>query len=137
MEQILAPLATRQQKRFDCIVGDSSRHLSISNGLAHLEKQNPDIVIVHDGARPIVDQDTLHRLVSAAHIHGACGIICRLTSTILKADEESEGDLWKLKRALNRYEYMASETPQAFRTEVLIDAYQRVRNIVNISYIFI
>ena len=74
MEKILSPLARQQHKRFDCIAGGSSRHRSIQNGIQFILKRSlcPDMVVVHDGARPHVDNDTLHKLVSECHNTGVC-----------------------------------------------------------------
>src|SRR5699024_2584243 len=76
MEEILAPFAKQQQKRFDCIAGDRSRHRSIKAAVEFVANkstlQSPDMVIVHDGARPYADEELLHQLVSDCYQHGVC-----------------------------------------------------------------
>lgn len=136
MERILSPLVSRQQKRFDCIPGGSSRHRSIREALTFIEESRrrispeapalPDMVIVHDGARPIIDGDTLHQLVSNCEQWGAAGVVCRLTSTILSAKAVNP-QLLTMGTALDRGKYWASETPQAFRYALLVEAYNKVR----------
>lgn len=134
MERILSPLVSRQQKRFDCIPGGSSRHRSIREALTFIEESRrrispeapalPDMVIVHDGARPIIDGDTLHQLVSNCEQWGAAGVVCRLTSTILSAKAVNP-QLLTMGTALDRGKYWASETPQAFRYALLVEAYNK------------
>jgi len=133
MEKVLSPLVKQQQKRFDCIPGSRSRHRSILEGIRFIEEahskstslQIPDIVVVHDGARPFVDGDTLHQLVSNCFEFGAAGVMCKLTSTIVAAKEVNP-QLWQLDSALKRDKYWASEMPQAFRFNLLKDAYSKV-----------
>lgn len=79
MEAILSPLVIRQQKRYDCIAGSSTRHRSIKAGLnfvlEHRDRLQANMIIVHDGARPFVEENVLHKLVSNAHQFGVsqCG----------------------------------------------------------------
>lgn len=160
MEKILSPLVQRQQKRFICIVGSAtSRHRSIREAITFISGSGdssnstnshtlitlPDIVVIQDGARPIVDGDTLHQLVSNAFQFGATGVICPLTSTILKVKEVNSFEeiagsdqkrfhhhqylqpKWQLNSTLKRdNKYWASEMPQAFRYNLLYDAYNKV-----------
>ena len=144
MEKILSPLVSRQQKRFDCIPGAASRHRSIREAVQFLADSRhgksqqsstaasaavpsftPDIVVVHDGARPVVDGDTLHQLVSNSFQFGAAGTVCKLTSTIVSAKQINE-QLWQMGSALDRSKYWASEMPQAFRFNLLCEAYNKV-----------
>ena len=133
MEKILSPLVSRQQKRFDCIAGAATRHRSIKEAITFLvdgrSKQSqtvmPDIVVVHDGARPVVDSDTLHQLVSNCYEFGSAGVVCKLTSTIVSAKEVNP-QLFQMGSALDRSKYWASEMPQAFRFNLLCDAYKKV-----------
>lgn len=139
MEEILAPLAVRQQKRFDVIAGTATRHGSIKNGLDFIANRalSPDFVIVHDGARPYVDGDTLHRLLDEAQYAGAAGCVCKLSSTIVSTEDTAEDDkelehersegVMKLGHALDRSKYWASEMPQAFRYPLIKQAYEKVK----------
>lgn len=139
MEKILSPLVSRQKKRFDCIPGGPSRHRSIREALTLIEESRaqkvdsagqsavlPDMIIVHDGARPIVDGETLHQLVSNCAQYGAAGVVCKLTSTVLSAKTVPSQQLLTLGSALDRTKYWASETPQAFRYNLLVEAYSKV-----------
>lgn len=137
MEKILSPLVARHQKRFDCIPGSTSRHRSIREALTFITEsrakqsqaaQLPDIIIVHDGARPVVESDTLHQLVSNSFNFGAAGTACKLTSTVVSA-KEVNSQLLQMGKALERSKYWASEMPQAFRYNLLCEAYSKVGEI--------
>ncbi|XP_046914492.2 D-ribitol-5-phosphate cytidylyltransferase [Dermatophagoides farinae] len=123
MQEILLSLAKQQQKRFNIVPGGSSRHRSIKFGLDFIEAKRiqPDFIIVHDGARPYLDEQVLHRLVSECYQHGVAGVFCPLTSTIIEPQKET----FMLNRVLDRSRYVASETPQAFRYNLLVNAYQK------------
>ena len=75
-------------------------------------------VIVHDAVRPFVDAATLRAVSEAARDHGAAGTTVPLVSTVIKVDPEGF-----LERSLDRSEYTASQTPQAFRRDVITRAY--------------
>lgn len=59
--------------------------------------------------------------MKSADENGAAGAVCPLVSTVLS----TEGD-GSLKNALDRRCHLASETPQAFHTNVLISSYEKV-----------
>jgi len=109
------------------VIGGTTRHRSIHAGLQSLLKgddthnfKETDIVIVHDAVRPFVDEATLLDVANAANQHGAAGTIIPLVSTVIKVDAEGFLDT-----SLNRLEYRASQTPQAFRKSVLERAYNK------------
>lgn len=121
MENILSSLS-KHQKRFDCITGGTTRHRSIKLGLDFIQEKHlqPDFVIVHDGARPYVDENVLHLLVTECYHYGVAGVYCKLISTIIAPKQDTTLD-----EVLDRNKYVASETPQAFRFNLIIDAYSK------------
>lgn len=141
MEEVLSPLAVRQFKRFDVIPGGETRHASIKLGLQFIASRAlaPDLVIVHDGARPYVDGDTVHRLLDRAHHAGAAGCVCKLSSTIVSTqndgDKQTDEENMLLEMALDRTKYWASETPQAFRYDLLKLAYDKVISFFIFSFL--
>jgi 2-C-methyl-D-erythritol 4-phosphate cytidylyltransferase len=64
----------------------------------------------------------VEELVLSALSIGASGPVRPLVSTILKSSANST-----LEASLNRNAYCASETPQAFRFEVIFSAYNKVK----------
>ncbi|KAF7488228.1 D-ribitol-5-phosphate cytidylyltransferase [Sarcoptes scabiei] len=123
MDELLSSLAKQQQKRFECIAGGTTRHRTIKIGLEHIEqkKLQPDYIIVHDGARPLIDERNLQELLTECYQHGAAGFCCDLTSTIISVHKDTS----TLNEVLDRSKYLASETPQAFRSNLILDAYRK------------
>ncbi|XP_049946117.1 D-ribitol-5-phosphate cytidylyltransferase-like [Schistocerca serialis cubense] len=112
--------------RVSVVRGGCSRHRSIRNGLQALQKAEAGVrvVVVHDAVRPLVPAELLERLVVLAEHHGAAGATRPLTSTVVRASPDAGGTLL-LQASLDRDSHLASETPQAFRTEVLATAYNK------------
>ncbi|XP_054162383.1 D-ribitol-5-phosphate cytidylyltransferase-like [Oppia nitens] len=113
----------KHQKRVHLVVGSITRHGSIANGIdsiAAMKWPLPDIVVIHDGARPLLEEQLLIHLVDSAVKYGASGVICKLTSTVLSVSNDN-----LLDKALDRSQYFASETPQAFRYNLIKDAYNQ------------
>lgn len=73
-----------------------------------------DVVVVHDAVRPFVDEVTLGAVAAAAAEHGAAGTILPLVSTVIRVDADGF-----LQESLDRSLYRGSQTPQAFRREVI------------------
>eukprot|EP00912_Choanoflagellata_sp_UC4_P000925 UC4_evm2s574 len=105
-------------KRVRFIVGGSTRHRSIHNGIKNAMKADPnvDVIIIHDAVRPFVDEITLKVVASAGYKNGAAGTILPLVST----DENGF-----LKESLDRSKYRASQTPQAFQPKIIDAAYSK------------
>lgn len=100
------------------IAGGSTRAGSVRNGLNVAGDAN--IVAVHDGARPLVTVDEIERTIAKASETGAACLVAPVTDTIksVRSGEIADTlDRGSLRRAL---------TPQAFRTEVLLKAFESV-----------
>jgi 2-C-methyl-D-erythritol 4-phosphate cytidylyltransferase len=100
--------------------GGSERHLSVWNGICRLPEQC-DIVAVHDAARPLVSSDLITECVTLAKECGAVSLAAPVVETIKRAD---------LKRSVtgsvDRSGLWLMQTPQIFRRDWLLDAYQRI-----------
>ena len=104
-----------------CLVdGGSERHLSVWNGIRRLAERC-DIVAVHDAARPLVSPDLITECVTLAEECGAVALAAPVVETIKRAD---------LKRSvtgsIDRAGLWLMQTPQIFRRDWLLDAYQRI-----------
>lgn len=61
------------ENKVDLAIGGSTRHRSIYSGIKALQISNSsqnDIVIIHDGARPIVDEEIVEKVVANAFEYG-------------------------------------------------------------------
>jgi 2-C-methyl-D-erythritol 4-phosphate cytidylyltransferase len=78
-------------------------------------------VLVHDAVRPFITRELIERVLDAARAHGAttCGVAVRETvkrvkGTLVQSTLDREG-LW------------LTQTPQAFRRELLWEAHDKAR----------
>ena len=101
------------------VPGGKERQDSVRHGLRSME--NPcDIVIVHDGVRPFVTPEMIVQVVSAAREFGAASIGVRAKDTI---KQTSDADV--VTATLPRGNLWQTQTPQAFRYEILCRAYEQ------------
>lgn len=100
-------------KLVSTVAGGDSRTESVLNGLSVVRPEANDIVAIHDGARPVVPQEDIRRVIAEAQRTGAACLVAEITDTVKVVREgriESTLDRRVLRRAL---------TPQCFRYEVI------------------
>lgn len=97
--------------------GGETRFHSVKNAL---EKLSPDskIVAVHDAARPLVSLQTIQNTFSAAEKSGAAIPVIEITESLREIDSLGS-------KAVNRKDYRIVQTPQCFKTEILLEAYKQ------------
>jgi 2-C-methyl-D-erythritol 4-phosphate cytidylyltransferase len=106
------------QKVKQLVQGGEERQHSVYNGLRRIVDSYTELVLVHDGARPFITIEKIRLLVKEASQTGAAILAVPVKDTIKRVvkglvDETVErSSLW------------AVQTPQAFRVQVLIDAYE-------------
>lgn len=94
--------------------GGPTRQDSVFQGLMAVSQ---DTVLIHDGARPWIDKESIYRLLDVMKTEKAAILAVKTKDTI----KEVEGDY--IKRTINRDNYQSAQTPQAFNTSLIIDAY--------------
>jgi len=99
------------------VYGGDSRFGSVRNALVTVG-EDIDIVMVHDGARPMPSPAMLATLVAAFDNADCQGALPSLPLTDSVRRIESDGSV-----AVNRADYRTVQTPQAFRSDVLMQAY--------------
>ncbi len=98
--------------------GAESRQGSVGTGLALLDnKDAAEVIIVHDGARPLVTPEIIESVIEEANSTGAAIAAVRVKDTI----KETEGGLVASTPA--RDKLWAAQTPQAFKADILINAF--------------
>ncbi len=95
--------------------GGKTRFHSVQNGLKLIEDKG--IVFIHDGVRPLVSRQTLERCYETALRSGNAIPVLAVTESLRKA----EGDQ---NISVDRSQYYSVQTPQTFRTEQIMEAYQ-------------
>ena len=104
----------------EVIVGGEERQDSVYNGLKRVAK-DCDIVLIHDGARPFLTEDLITRSIEGAEKHKAAVVAVPCIDTIKFAHKEKDMAIETLDR---EYLWMA-QTPQTFRYEIIMKAYEK------------
>lgn len=106
------------------IKGGSERQYSVYNGLMAMDSRT-DIIVSHDGARPFVTEKMISDSIEKAKEIGAAVVGVPVTDTVkmLKNDGEVSID-YTPKRSL----LWSAQTPQVFKKEILIEAYEKALN---------
>lgn len=102
--------------RIRVITGGSTRFHSVQNGLAYVT--TPSIVFVHDGVRCLVSADLIRRCYTQALEKGSAIPAVAATDSIRVI--EGAGHL-----VMDRTQVRIIQTPQTFRSELLLTAFQR------------
>jgi 2-C-methyl-D-erythritol 4-phosphate cytidylyltransferase len=97
------------------VSGGKERFHSIQNAL---EKCTGEIIAVHDGVRPLVREITIRDCIKAAKEEGAAIPVVPISESLRQLDGE-------MTKAVDRTQFMLVQTPQCFKREILVDAYQR------------
>ena len=100
------------------IDGGERRQDSVQRGLNALPK-DAQYVLVHDGARPLTPKQAIIKCLDAAKEHGSGIASCPVVDTIKVAAREGH-----VMSTPDRATLRAVQTPQAFRAQLLIKAYE-------------
>ncbi|MGG3449709.1 2-C-methyl-D-erythritol 4-phosphate cytidylyltransferase [Domibacillus aminovorans] len=115
-EQLL--LTYNIQKVYAFATGGQERQHSVYSGLKMLPPET-DIVLVHDGARPFITKETIARLVESASNTGAA------IAAVLVKDTIKQAEGGAVSQTVDRSNLWSVQTPQAFRTALLVSAQQK------------
>ncbi len=109
-------------KKVTAIVpGGKKRQDSVYNGLLALSS-GTGVVVVHDGARPILDPKYLKTVVEAAVTYGAATCAVPVKDTVKSIDAQGF-----VARTIPRSKLVLTQTPQAFRYDIIMEAHRRAR----------
>lgn len=105
-----AALAARHNvtKLRTVVEGGTSRQQSVANGLAALPAQTT-LVGIHDGARPLVLQESVSAVIRAAADTGAATLAVPIRDTVKEADDNG-----CIRRTQDRSRLWRAQTPQVF-----------------------
>ncbi|HNY30965.1 MAG TPA: 2-C-methyl-D-erythritol 4-phosphate cytidylyltransferase [Fibrobacteria bacterium] len=105
--------------------GGAERWHSVRNGVAALDGECP-LVAIHDVARPFLTSGDIDAVAAAAARDGAATLAVPCPDTVKSALAAQEGETPLVERTLDRSRIWLTQTPQAFRREVLDDCYARI-----------
>ena len=105
--------------KYKIVYGGKERQDSINNGLLNMPIQT-DIVLTHDGARPFVSVDKIDEAIENVLDTGACVLANPVKDTIKVSTDGKLVDYTP-----NRNRLWQVQTPQVFKREILIKAYEQ------------
>jgi 2-C-methyl-D-erythritol 4-phosphate cytidylyltransferase len=97
------------------VSGGETRFHSVKNGLSAV---NSGLVAVHDGVRPLVSKDTIHRCFEEAERAGAAIPVVPSSESVRMVANFSS-------KALDRSTIRMVQTPQCFRYEWMKEAFEQ------------
>ena len=107
-------------KKFKELVAGGKRRMdSVKNGLSAVS-EDADYIIIHDGCRPFIDNKMISSVLGAAETFGAAITGVPVKPTI---KEVEKGNF--VAATLKREALVDVQTPQAFRKDVLLRAYDK------------
>lgn len=101
------------------VKGGATRQESVYNAL--LACSDADYVLIHDGARPLVSHKVIMDTISTVLLKNALTVAVKTVDTIKKVDSEN-----KIIQTLNREMLFNTQTPQAFKYELILSAHQKL-----------
>jgi 2-C-methyl-D-erythritol 4-phosphate cytidylyltransferase len=106
---------------YPIISGGKERFFSVKNAVDYIfdhHELNDAIISIHDGVRPLVNQQTIHNTYQLAIEKQAAIPVIDLKDSLRKVqDNQSEH--------VDRTMFKSVQTPQSFQAEILYQAYQQ------------
>lgn len=116
-EEILEKVLPRQIQGY-CIIGGETRQESISNALQQVS--TIDLIMVHDAVRPFVKLLHIQKCCETAEKYGGAVLGVPAKDTIKRINDQLE-----IKETPSRQYLWQTQTPQVFRKDLLVRAYQK------------
>jgi len=109
------------------VPGGSERQESVWEGLKAIPRGRHiglplQWVAIHDGARPLVSKELFISVVEKARLVGAAIAAVPARDTVKQAKNHSSGSI--IERTLDRSTLWLAQTPQVFRRDIIIRAYE-------------
>jgi 2-C-methyl-D-erythritol 4-phosphate cytidylyltransferase len=106
------------KKKVAVVPGGPRRQDSVLEGLKQAPEAFEGVVLVHDAARPLVDVRLIEEVARAAEQAGAALPVLGLVDTVKRLRDGC------VVETLDREELGAAQTPQGFRFDLLVSAYE-------------
>lgn len=110
----------KNNAKIKLIEGGSTRQDSVKKALQEVKN---DYVIIHDGARPLITKDIIQNVINGVVEHDAVSVMTKTTDTIKEVDETG-----KIVRTIDRSKLYNTQTPQAFKTDLIKSAHEKLKN---------
>ena len=96
--------------------GGSTRGQSVLNALRAAQGQPGDIAVIHDAARCFQSLDAVRAAIDSAKANGSGVASLPMTDSVFETDTQ---------KPLDRSRLVRTQTPQAFRFEEILSAYEQ------------
>ncbi|MDR2355261.1 MAG: 2-C-methyl-D-erythritol 4-phosphate cytidylyltransferase [Clostridiales Family XIII bacterium] len=106
------------------VPGGNEGHDSIYNGLCALNDAcgADDIVLIHDGVRPLINEDLISANIAKAKACGAAITAEAVTESVVRLDGDG-----RIAEVPPRWEMHTAKAPQSFKYGLIRDLYERAR----------
>lgn len=102
------------------VPGGKNRQSSVFKGLKALAPDT-NLVVIHDGDRPLVTEEIIRRVIYQARKQGAATAGVPVKDTIKVVEEK------KITKTLKRRELWLIQTPQVFKSNLILRAHHRAK----------
>lgn len=115
------------------VPGGETGQMTIYNGLEAAEKlfSSKANVLVHDGVRPLVDEETITKAIDCVEQKGSAITVVPAIETIIIRDKNTP----IVNEIINRSEAAYARAPQCFVLQDLLDAHRKAQEEKNINFI--
>lgn len=106
----------------DIVKGGENGQESIFNGLAAANRivDEAAVVLIHDGVRPLIDQDTISACIASVQEHGSAITVAPAIETITIGNHHS-----KIEQIIDRSAVRVARAPQCFWLRDIYGAHQK------------
>lgn len=123
MESMLPRYGIKKVKAV--ITGGKSRQDSILNGIKYICNKgalDEDIVVIHDGVRPLIQENILSENIRVAKKYGSAMTVRPVIESVVITDREEV----KFENFMNRDNTYSLSAPQSFKLGILLRAYEEI-----------
>lgn len=102
------------------VAGGEHRQDSVWNGIKEIVKFGIDILLIHDAVRPFVSNELIQNVINAVSANEAAVPAVAPKDTIKISDRNGF-----LINTPDRHTLFAAQTPQGFKTKLIVEAYEK------------
>ena len=106
--------------KVDVVAGGADRQASVASLLREIPKER-DLILIHDGARPLVSERLIQRVLEAAAQWGAAMAALPVMDTVKESANGGE----TVSGTVDRKNLYRAQTPQAFHRDLILSAHRR------------
>ena len=117
-----------QRKNIGIISGGKNRQGSVQNGIDYILSNGAnedDIVVIHDGVRPLVENNTIRENIRVAKADGCVMTVKPVIESVIITDQ-AKASFENFKKRDDTY---SLTSPQTFKLKVLVKAYKDVEGV--------